>query len=1354
MKVACPSCQTGLNVDEKKIPPGGARIRCPTCKNIFPVKAASSASSSTSTVSTAGAVPLPGAVGAPSRDSGVIPLPGANRPSTGSAASIPLPGLASSSDFDVDDDWDKIPTRVGPVPGALSGVAPPSNLSAFQKGRVSDPASQATQPMPPVREASTSAIALPGAVVSSSSGAVPLPGTVTSSPSGMRSAPSGVVPLPGGMTSSPSGMRSGPSGVVPLPGAMTSSPSGMRSAPSGVVPLPGDADLFGSGLDNVNEGWPSSDDPFARPAPPAQGFGLSDIGRLSPSQLLSGPSGAANKQPASETLTDDGGFDFDEDQSFNTAPPAFTDSPEDVDFGLAAEPASPAGSADRGPLSAPSMAFDFGPPPSEQSGAAAPGYGEFDLGEGGSEFDPNQPVSNDGLEADLSQPLPPPDERVDGTGDGLEMLHFVDEAANEAGVPAQAAAVKRLHVRRRSGKVFGPFEEAVIAKMLEEGQLLGNEDVSDDAEQWKPLNEHPAFTGKAQGATAGAPAATTNAAKTANRSAPVIAAAPQGPSMEKLKALYDGRMAAVAVVEGKEKTSLKKQVPLIAAAAAVLAVMAGGVGVGLATPYGYFGVKKLFPAKVKPDTREFGYLQQARAALLKDNFKSSNEALALASQTLAIKEYPEARAIWMQAAFELQRRYALVKPEFQSAQGYFSDLQLLGEAHPEFLKAKAQEALLTKNPEQAMTFLDQALANERNQNDLELTFLRAEAYVAKKQPGQAQTEYEQVLKKAPSNARALAALGQLFRGQNKLDESIEKFTAAFKADPTQVAAGVELAELLLLEKKDANAAKTLLDEVLGPESKPNLSPFEHGKALALQGDLQVAQQHLTEAVPLFESALKVDPKNAFAKVRLGNAYLAQNKPEAALPLLKDAVTANPDRLDYTEKYLANLITLGKMDEANTVVQSASARFPGNGRIAYFSGRVADALDRAKEAEDAFKRSIAADPSNVDAHLHLARLFMRFRRFAEAKPELEKGLEKAPNSAGLRVGMGELALSERDLVRAEKEFKKCIELDPNLAEGALGLSRVALEQQKYELALVQADKALELNSHIQSGRLQRGMVLWKLGRLDESLRELEQAKVDEPRNTQAIVTQGAVAFDKQDYKKALDALSQALSTNPTHPDANFYMGRLKNAKQEHTQAIESMRRALDFNNKSPLYHYWMGRIFQDARKVGEAMEEWKATLAIEPKYADAHESIGRVYFDQGNQAQAIAEFEQVLSIDPSRNSVRALIGDALMKTENWDKAIDAYAKALGADPDLKTVYAKLGTAYEEKKNYLKAIEWYSKSTERDPDNADPWRQLGWMYKESKRKGEAMAAFSKYLELRPNADDKKDISDEVYYLKQER
>ena len=103
---------------------------------------------------------------------------------------------------------------------------------------------------------------------------------------------------------------------------------------------------------------------------------------------------------------------------------------------------------------------------------------------------------HDDLEADLSAPLPPLTNP--GTADGLEMLSFIDDAAKDSGANKAKSNVRRFHVRRRSGKVFGPFEEGVVVKMLEDGQLLGNEDVSTDADTWTPIGTVATFAAAIQ----------------------------------------------------------------------------------------------------------------------------------------------------------------------------------------------------------------------------------------------------------------------------------------------------------------------------------------------------------------------------------------------------------------------------------------------------------------------------------------------------------------------------------------------------------------------------------------------------------------------------------------------------------------------------------------------------------------------------------------------------------------------------------------------------------------------------------------------------------------------------------------
>ncbi|MEW6433908.1 MAG: tetratricopeptide repeat protein, partial [Myxococcota bacterium] len=1017
------------------------------------------------------------------------------------------------------------------------------------------------------------------------------------------------------------------------------------------------------------------------------------------------------------------------------------------DFGA---PPPPAPSSSSG-------AFDFGAPPppapSSSSGVSL-GFGEVDFGgsSGGKsddlEFDPTASPkgAGDDLEADLSAPLPTaPATSAGGPSDGLEMLSFIDDTAREAGAPVETAtSVRRFHVKRRSGKVFGPFEEAVVVKMLEDGQLLGNEEVSLDAESWQPIGSEPTF----QAVIAKLMEAPSRAATA--QQLPAVDEK-KGPSMDRLKQLYEGRMAAVAVVQGKEPVPFKKRVPYIVAGVVVAAVLVTGLVLGT-TPYGFFALKLLFPAKVKPDSREFGYLQEARKGFLTDTWKSYTQAKASAEQALAVKEYPEARAVWCQAVFYLDRKYRKADPlELSRARSELVNIALLGEKHPEVLKAMAGDALQARNADEAMKYISDLVA--RDEGDLEAHFLRAEAYLLKKQAQQAKGEYEAILKKDPKSARALHALGVLLAAQGQADDAAGKFAEALEVAPGHLASAVELAEITILKRKDGARGAELLDKALADDAKGTLSRAETGKALALRAELKVLEGKLQEAVGPFEEALKADPDNAFAQARLARAMLELHQPEKAVPLYQKATQASPESLDYTEGYLSALIAVGKMDEATRVVQQATARFPGNAMLSYLSGRVSDALDNPKEAEEAYKRAIAADPNIAEAYLYLSRLYVRFRRFAEARPQLEAGLEKAPDNAALRVGMGELAYHERDLARAEAEFKKAVELSPNSADAQLGLSRVSLEQGKYDLAAAQVEKALELNPRIPGGRLQRGMALWKLNRLDEAIKELEQARADDPKNTQLIVTLGAVEFEKGDLDSALGHLNTALIAEPGHPDANFYLGRLKNSRQEHTQAIEAMKRALDYNPKNPLYRYWMGRVYNDARKTDDAIAEWKLALEIDPKYADALQALGTVYLERNDFKRAISYYEQALAADPARLEARAAIGDAQMKMEDWKGAIASYQRVLEADPELKGAWFKLGQAYEESRQFPRAIEHYKHAIKLNPEDADAWLRLGWLYKDTKKKKEAVTSFTRYLELRPEAENKKEIEDEIIYLTKE-
>src|SRR6185312_4910086 len=97
----------------------------------------------------------------------------------------------------------------------------------------------------------------------------------------------------------------------------------------------------------------------------------------------------------------------------------------------------------------------------------------------------------------------------------------------------------------------------------------------------------------------------------------------------------------------------------------------------------------------------------------------------------------------------LQRKYAAATPaEMAEANDALANIELLGAKHPEVVKARAGSELTLKHP-------DNALARTENADDVELQFLRVEAFMQKNQLQQAKGELETILKKKPDSARAL-----------------------------------------------------------------------------------------------------------------------------------------------------------------------------------------------------------------------------------------------------------------------------------------------------------------------------------------------------------------------------------------------------------------------------------------------------------------------------------------------------------------------------------------------------------------------------------------------------------------------
>ena len=1330
MKVSCPSCQTNYNIDDKRIPPGGAKLKCARCQNTFPIKPAEAVSA-----------PAPAAV--------PLPAPGA------------ADSYAAYNDFEQPAESEATRVVAMPVPNAAYGHP---GAAAIPLPSPSTPTSEAI-PLPGASDPYASD-PYAGSAYPAASEAVPLPGASDDYSQGYADAASGDA---GGFDYAEDATQIG---SFPLPPAPQDDPYAYAAAPaSDAIALP-PPPSYSDGYETANPfdrppqntaevdtfGLPTqeedpyaaapqqAEDPFALPPPAEDPFALPPQAAAPEADPFAMSSPAEDPYAAAPS-----------DDPFALPPQADV---TNLDF---SEPAP----------TAVDMGMDFSePPPSVPSAPpnVATDFGDVGFGEPAPasipdslEFDPTSPTkpAGDDLEADLSAPLPPPP--AAGTADGLEMLSFIDDAAKDSGGnKAKAGNARRFHVRRRSGKVFGPFEEGVIVKMLEDGQLLGNEDVSSDADAWTPIGTVPIFAtaiqklmeGPATPATPSAPSMPTG--EPGSKVGP-SSAATSNANMERLNQLYGGRMAAVAVVDNTSRfevllAQVKKRLPLIIGAAAAVTVLGVGLGFG-ATRYGVFGIKKFFPSSVKAGSSEAADVETARKALLADSFQGYKQARTLSEKVLADSEYPEVRALWCQSVFYLQRRYSAAEAselERCRSEEEAGALELLGEKNVEYAKFLTGKALTARDPDTALQLAQDAWNHDANQGDLELAFLLAEAQAARRQNDQAIDTLKRVLEKQADSVKAHHALGNLYQATNKADEAVKAYEAALKVEPTRVITALELAAVQVLLRKDAQNGLAATERALDEKVQAQMGPAELARARTLKGIALFQLHKPKEAEQELKAALEKDPNAILIKGNLAHVLRAQRRFVDALPLYQAVAQAEPQNLEYTDGYITTLIVTGKMEDAQKAVEAANARFPGNARIAYLYGRIEEARDNNTAAEEHYKRAIKADAELFEANVYLGRLYLHLRRTKDAREQLELAASKASENAAVRAGLGELALAEDNVPKAQEEFARSVEFDPNLADAHLGLSRLALLAGELEKAQKEADTALELDPNLKGGRLQRGTVLWRLGKLDEAVAELEQAKKEEPRSVTPPIALSSVLLAKGNLKDAESNVMLALKSEPSNSEANYQLAQVKAKAGEFTQALESMKSAVERAPKRADYRYAYGVLFRDAKQPLDAIEQWKQAIALDPQLADAHEALGLTYLESNRLDEAIKALQATLKVDPKRIRALASIGDAHFTAMRWRDAVRSYEQALKADPSLSNVFYKMARSYSEQNQHAKSIEWYVKATQARPDEADAWYHLGYAYKEKGKKKDAVSAFQEYLTRKPDAADRKEIEDEISFL----
>lgn len=607
---------------------------------------------------------------------------------------------------------------------------------------------------------------------------------------------------------------------------------------------------------------------------------------------------------------------------------------------------------------------------------------------------------------------------------------------------------------------------------------------------------------------------------------------------------------------------------------------------------------------------------------------------------------------------------------------------------------------------------------------------------------------------APSSTDALYqfALAKLLAVEGSVTEALAAYEEAERMAPASPYVRLEHAQLLARLAQYSRSPKSREDYLRNAaqriDAARKLAP-ENVDVLRAAGsiylDLAVHEPGaLATAQQALEEALRRDPMDVPSALTLGQLYLDQRQPEKASQVLRDLVSRVPQqRMAYALLVEALLRT-----------------------------------DKKKEAEDALREILQADPGSLEARLTLADLQSqrddhraaiatlsaapeelrsepRLRRKLAWELYLTGDLEGALKTADLLLTGGDpgepgdpeaesMRLLKGMILSAEGRNREALDLlgkfqqaQPGNPALASAVSRLLQREKRYaEAAGVLSALADELaregkTAEEQEARLDLAQVYFEAEDWEQVAKATAPliASEDERVRVPAAVLQADALAEAKRYDEALALLDEkggkGLLAESRRAEVLLRAGREAEGREKLRALAESGDPAAPLAVAQALHRR---ELYKDSIPILES------AVAKQPDSAIAYFMLGAAFERAGQRAQAVAALRRSLEIEPDFHAALNYLGYTLAETgENLDEALALAQRAVALDPDNGSYVDSLGWAYYQLGRHEQARGYLERAIRLEPADATLQEHLGDVYVALGQNDRAREAYRRALEL---------------------
>jgi predicted Zn finger-like uncharacterized protein len=711
--------------------------------------------------------------------------------------------------------------------------------------------------------------------------------------------------------------------------------------------------------------------------------------------------------------------------------------------------------------------------------------------------------------------------------------------------------------------------------------------------------------------------------------------------------------------------------------------LAGGGALQL-TPYGAFG------NLVIGDYLHAGDYRRATAAAIADADKAG-----------AVDTYDAAKAT-LEGTYAAQGRAARNKS--LSAFAAFADLSLSSRFGPDPARPSRGKQLLASIPTDApVLYADAAAAAQTaDAGDQRAARIALDAAIARTAPGDPiqldlalmAGNLALAVKDAPgataafTRALALSNDARAHFGLARADDLAGDAAGVKKELDATLAASPGHAGALTLRARPKSVAvdpaKGLADlaVVLEGASRAKASPQELSTAYAARAWISLERGSATDAREAFAQAVGIDPRNLDALNGQGRLFLNEERPAEALARFDTALGVDPNSPETIANDAEAKMALERLADAKDQLVAARAAFPKSVPILILLGRVEQHLGNNDAADADLRAAIAlVDPARPDAvlpYVALSKLLSERGRLADARTTLDEAKKKLLPSPALERALGQISELQGDYEGAIAHFNAAVAKDSKDPTSHFLLGVALRRVRKFDGAGAELDKVAAVDKDYPGLSLERGLLFEESGDVEKAIEQFNGALAKAPDDPDLQLRVGAayVVIGRPD--DALPMLRKVLDKRPSSAEAHHFLGRALMLKggQSQTDALRYLKRAVDLDPNRAEFHVYVAWAANDATpaQLELARDEIDRALALDNLNPEAYWQRGVLERMEGAVEDAVKDENHALALRPSRYEARATLAECFEdKTQDaaalveWAKAIAGDAEGPDADP---------------------------------------------------------------------------------------